>query len=113
MARIHYNSSSEKEHQELVAELKALKDTVRELSDKIDKLNISTSTGRKEAQQKRVKEEGIFRIGDTVELKTKSKYRKKGSIGKVEYIGKVFNTLRLQSRKTTNRKPQNLSHYRL
>ncbi|GFH46223.1 hypothetical protein CTEN210_02697 [Chaetoceros tenuissimus] len=38
MARINFKSSTEKEHHELVSELKALKDTVKELLEKIDKV---------------------------------------------------------------------------
>ena len=109
MARNNFNSSSEKEHYELAVELKALKDVIKDLSDKIDRISISTDAGRKETQES--KEEGVFRIGETVKLKTKAKYGKRGDIGKVEHIGRVFITIRLQSGKTTTRKPENLRHH--
>lgn len=52
--------------------LKTLKETVRELKVKIDKLCINTSTRRKETLQERIKHEGDFMHGDVVELKTKA-----------------------------------------
>lgn len=56
MAKTHFNSSSEKEHQELAAELKALKDVITDLSDKIDRLSISTDAGKEKprGQKRRV-----------------------------------------------------------
>ncbi len=114
MARTHlnFNSSLEKEHHELVAELKALKDVIKDLSDKIDRISISTDAGRKETQvSEEIKEKGHFRVGDEVKLKTKAKYGKRGDIAKVEHIGKAFITVRLQSGKTTTRKPENLCHH--
>ena len=112
MARTNHKSSSEKEYHELAAELKALKDVIKDLSDKIDRLSIITDAGRKETQiSKETKEEGHFRVGDEVKLKTKAKYGKRGDIGKVEHIGKAFVTVRLQSGKTTTRKPENLCHH--
>ena len=110
MARINFKSSSEKEYHQLSAELKELKDTIKELSDKIDRLTINNTRERKDTSQERVKEEGVFRIGDEVKLKTKAKYGRKGDIGRVEHVGKVFVTIRLESGKTTTRQPQNLTH---
>ena len=112
MARINFRSSTEKEHHELVLELKALKDTVRELTEKLDKLSVNSTTGHKNTSQEREKEEGIFKIGDEVKLKIKAKYGRKGDIGRVEHVGKVFLTIRLDSGKTTTRQPQNLSHHK-
>ena len=111
MARIHFNfnSTSEREYYELAAELKALQNVIKDLSDKIDRLSISTDAGRKETH--RAKEEGNFRVSDAVKLKTKAKYGKRGDIGKVEHIGKAFVTIRLQSGKTTTRKPENLCYH--
>lgn len=110
MARINFKSSSEKEYHELTAELKGLKDTIKELSDKIDRLTINNTREHKDTSQEREKEEGVFRIGDEVKLKTKAKYGRKGDIGRVEHVGKVFVTIRLESGKTTTRQPQNLTH---
>ena len=52
--------------------VETLKETVRELKVKIDKLCINTSTRRKETLQEKIKQEGDFMYGDVVELKTKA-----------------------------------------
>lgn len=109
MARNHLSNTPEKEYHELVAELKALKDTIKDLSDKIDRISISTDAGREKTQE--TKKEGTFRIGEAVKLITTAKHGKKGEIGKVVHVGKTFVTIRLQSGRTTTRKPENLRHH--
>jgi len=99
--------------QQISEEIKALTELVRELSEKLDSLQVTdTADNEKETSKETTKEkkEGIFAAGDSVYLKSKSKYGKKGDRGRVEHIGKVFITVRLESGKTTTRQPQNLGH---
>ena len=77
MARIDFRSSTEKEHHELVLELKALKDTVRELSENIDKLSINSTTGHKNTSQEREKRRGNLQNRRRGKAQNKGKVRKK------------------------------------
>lgn len=64
MTRI--NSSTEKEYQdELLQEIKELKDTVRELAEKLENLQVTDTTGNKKKTSKyttKVKKEGVFTV---------------------------------------------------
>ena len=109
MARI-ITSSSAKEHQQLLEEIRELTSLVQDLSEKLEKLQVSTSEKEASTDPQGEKKEGIFGVGDRIYLKSKSKYGMKGDKGQVEYIGKVFITVRLESGKITTRQPQNLGH---
>ena len=109
MARI-ITSSSAKEHQQLLEEIRELKNLVQDLSEKLEKLQVSTSEKEASTDPQGEKKEGIFGVGDRIYLKSKSKHGKKGDKGHVEHTGKVFITVRLESGKTTTRQPQNLGH---
>ena len=77
-------------------EIRELKNLVQDVSEKLEKLQVSSSEKEASTDPQGEKKEGIFGVGDRIYLKSKSKYDKKGDKGQVEHIGKVF--IRLDSR---------------
>ena len=98
--------------QQISEEIRALTEVVQQLADQLHELQLTAVADKEKETSSRVekKEEGIFKAGDPVILKSKSKYGKRGDKGQVVHIGKVFITVRLKTGRTTTRQPQNLEH---
>ncbi len=79
MARTDFRSSTEKEQHESVLELKALKDTVRELSEKIDKLSIKKHISGKRKRRGNLQNRRRGKAQNKGKVRKKRRYRESGT----------------------------------